>query len=71
MAVLVTINNITGATPFDIYICQSNGSGCFFIDTISTLPYQFDIPSPYNTSTSYMLKVIDNNNCVITGTTSV
>jgi hypothetical protein len=35
--------------------------------TISTTPYVFDIPSPQDTSLSYMLKVIDNNNCVVTG----
>lgn len=67
MAVQVTINNITGDSPFDVYICQSGGTGCFYISTISSLPYVFDIPEPYNTSTSYMLKVIDNNNCQITG----
>lgn len=67
MAVQVTINNITGSSPYDIYICQPNGTGCFYISTITTLPYVFDIPEPYNTSTSYLLKVIDSNNCVITG----
>lgn len=67
MAVQVTINNITGSSPYDVYICQSNGTGCFFISTITTLPYVFDIPEPYNTSTSYQLKVVDANNCVITG----
>ena len=71
MAVQVTINNITGTSPFDIYICQSNGSGCFYIATISSLPYVFDIPEPYNTATSYMLKVVDINNCVVTGIENV
>jgi hypothetical protein len=67
MAVQVTINGITGQSPFDIYICQSDGTGCFYMTTISTMPYVFDIPSPQDTSLSYMLKVIDNNNCVVTG----
>lgn len=73
MAIKVTISNITGATPYDIYICQPNGTSCFYIDTIGNveLPYEFDIPAPYNTGTSYMLKAIDNNNCIITGTTTV
>jgi len=35
--------------------------------TISSAPYIFDIPSPYNTSDAYMLKIIDNNGCTITG----
>jgi hypothetical protein len=71
MAVQVTINDITGATPYDIYVCQSNGAGCFYISTITSTPYVFDIPSPYDESSSYMLKVIDSNNCVITGVQNV
>jgi hypothetical protein len=35
--------------------------------TISSVPYIFDIPAPYNTSDAYMLKIIDNNGCTITG----
>ena len=31
----------------------------------------FDIPAPYNNSVSYMLKVIDSNNCIISGTTII
>jgi hypothetical protein len=47
MGVQVTINNITGQTPYDIYVCQVDGSGCFYISTIGpTFPYVFDIPSP-------------------------
>ena len=71
MAVQVTINSITGQSPYDIYICQSGGTGCFYITTVSTIPYVFDIPAPYDVSSSYMLKIIDSNNCVITGTQNV
>lgn len=73
MAVKVTISGITGVTPYDIYICQSGGTGCFYISTITDaqVPYEFDIPAPYDTSNSYMLKLLDNNNCIISGITSV
>lgn len=73
MAIQATITNITGQSPFDIYVCQPSGNSCFYIDTISSseLPYIFDIPEPNNVGTSYMMKVIDNNNCVITGVTTV
>jgi hypothetical protein len=67
----VTINNITGQTPFDIYICDSNGDGCFYISTISSVPYIFNIPPPYDNLSSYMLKIVDNRGCVITGVESV
>ena len=71
MALQVTINNITVVTPFDIYICQSDGTGCFYMATTSTVPYIFVIPAPYDTSIEYMLKVVDLNGCVITGIESV
>jgi hypothetical protein len=73
MEVQVTINNISGQTPFDIYVCQVDGTGCFYISTItsSSFPYIFNIPAPYNTSPNYMVKAIDANNCVISGTQAV
>ena len=72
MGVQVTISSITGVSPYDIYICQSNGTGCFYISTTSVVtPYVFDIPAPYNNSVAYMLKLIDSNNCIISGTTIV
>lgn len=67
MAIQVTISSITGQSPYDIYICQTGGTGCFYMTTISSVPYIFDIPSPYNTSDAYMLRIIDNNGCTITG----
>lgn len=71
MAVKVTINSITGQSPYDVYICQTSGAGCFYISTIETTPYVFDIPEPYDSSISYMLKIIDSNKCIISGTTIV
>ncbi len=71
MSINVNISSIVGTSPFDIYICQTGGTGCFYINTIETTSYSFDIPQPYDTNTSYMLKIIDNNNCIISGITTV
>ena len=71
MGLQVTINSVTGTSPYDVYICQSNGTGCFYIATTSSIPYTFDIPVPYDTATSYMLKLIDANNCLIAGIENV
>ena len=71
MGLEVTINGITGTSPYDLYVCQPNGNGCFYISTITSTPYVFDIPEPYNSSTSYQLKVVDENNCTITGVENV
>jgi hypothetical protein len=67
MAVQVTISGVTGQSPYNIYICQTGGTSCFYMTTINSVPYVFDIPAPYNTSSAYMLKIIDNLGCVITG----
>jgi hypothetical protein len=71
MSLIVNITNITGSSPYDIYICQSGGTGCFYITTITSVPYSFVIPEPYDMSDSYMLKIIDNNDCIISGVTSI
>ena len=60
----ITINNITGTTPFDIYVCDNPITTCIYINTISTLPFEFDIPSIMENQDDYNLKVIDNDNCI-------
>ena len=67
MALEVFIYNITGTSPYDIYICQSGGTGCFYIETLFGGSTNFIIPPPYDQSSSYMVKVIDANGCVISG----
>jgi hypothetical protein len=73
MAVQVNINDITGSTPYQVFICQTGNTGCFFVSEITDndLPYVFDIPAPYNNSDSYLLKIIDNFGCIISGQTTV
>jgi hypothetical protein len=71
MAVQVTIDGITGQTPYDIYICQSDGTACFYVTTTSTIPYVFDIPAPNDTSLSYMLKIKDGQGCTFNAIANV
>jgi hypothetical protein len=66
MTLKVTIDSITGQTPYNVYLCQPDGSGCIFITTISSAPYEFDVPPPYNNVSTYLLKIIDANGCIIT-----
>jgi hypothetical protein len=71
MSIAVNILGITGDSPFDIYICQSGGTDCYYMTTTSNTSLSFDIPPPYDVSVSYMLKVIDSKGCIITGVTNV
>ena len=71
MGITITINAVTGSTPYNVYICQGDGTGCFYIGESSTIPYTFDIPTPYNLSFDYMVKIVDAEGCVITNTNSL
>jgi hypothetical protein len=68
MPTTITINNITGVTPYNVYVCPNPSTTCVYIDTITSIPYSFDIPSFMDGQTSYILKVIDDNDCIITET---
>lgn len=67
----VYISGITGSSPYHVYICQENTNKCYYIDTIDTSNYEFDIPKPFDNNTSYFVKVIDNNNNAIIGVANI
>ena len=64
MPTVITINDISGATPFDIYICGDPIANCVYSTTITTFPTDIVIPTVMENQLSYNLKVIDNNGCV-------
>jgi hypothetical protein len=64
MPKLVTINNITGSSPYNVYLCDNPMTSCVWIDTVSTLPYSFNVPSLLESQTDYTLKVQDDNGCI-------
>ena len=59
MATTITINSITGASPFDVYLCDYPTTICIYIDTINTVPYTFNVPPAMESQTSFVLKIID------------
>jgi len=64
MPKVVTINNITGSSPYNVYLCDNPMTSCVWINTVSTLPYSFNIPSLLESQNDYTLKVQDNNGCI-------
>ena len=62
----INVNNISGATPFNLYLCDEDIVTCIYINTIpsSSLPYDFQIPTIMEGQVSFNLKVVDNNGCV-------
>jgi hypothetical protein len=63
MSTQITISNITGVSPFKVYLCDNPITLSIYIDTVPTFPYNVIIPPIWSTLTSFNLKVIDNNNC--------
>ena len=45
----ININNISGATPFNVYLCDEFNITCIYIDTVpsSSLPYNFQVEVSY------------------------
>ena len=68
MGTNINISSITGITPYDVYVCDTGYTTCIYVSTINSgnLPYSFMIPSIFSSLTNFVVKVIDDNNCVIT-----
>jgi hypothetical protein len=64
MSQLVTISNITANTPFEIYYCDSMSANCVYVTSASTSPITFFVPDSA-TTTDFIVKIIDENNCEI------
>lgn len=62
MSELVKIISVTANTPVEIYYCDEMSGSCVFVDTVSTFPYEFEVPSPYDLS-NYVIKIVDSEGC--------
>jgi hypothetical protein len=71
MSLIVNIQDIEGVPPYNVYLCNENGEGCFYINTITSAPYNFTIPPPKDNLTEYMLVLKDANARIISGITNV
>lgn len=67
MAKQITINTLTGTSPFNIYLCTNTYTQCTWISNINNtaIPYSFLVPANYLNLPSVGVKVIDKENCEI------
>ena len=65
MSQQVTITSVTANTPVEIYYCNSfsASSSCVSVGTVSTFPFTFSVPPPYD-QTNIVIKIEDNNGCI-------
>ena len=61
----ITITNIIGTSPYDLYVCDVTNTLCVFISGLTSVPpsYTFIVPPPLNTSGSLLIKIIDGDGC--------
>ena len=69
----ITISGLGGSSPFDVYVCDPTITTCIYVSTITPidLPYVFEIPAVFSTLTDFVVKVVDDNDCIITSNLSV
>jgi len=67
MSARLTIQSITGTSPYDFYVCDIYENNCNLLGTISTAsPDQiFTLPTLFNLAPQIMIKMIDANECEI------
>jgi len=67
MPIDITINDISGQTPFDVYVCNTGQTYCVYSATITSgdLPYTFEVPITFLDSIGVHLRIVDDNDCQI------
>lgn len=63
----IVIYGLTGNTPYNIYVCNEDGSSCYWLDNITDgdVPYSFVLPPPFDSIGNYFIKAVDVNDCEI------
>lgn len=65
MPIDITINSVTGNSPYDVYICDNPVTVCIYVDTVNSFPYTFSVPTILSSQNDFNLKVVDNTNCTV------
>ena len=66
----VTILSITANTPVDVYYCDAMSANCVFVSGITTVPYSFQVPDPYDNG-DFVVKIIDDESCEVGHTLNI
>lgn len=64
---VITLNDISGIPPYNIYVCDINEFSCVFVSTINQYvppSVQFSVPTEFETSPIILIKIIDGTGCV-------
>lgn len=61
----ITINAITGVSPFNIYVCDPTNTVCVYINQLNSIdiPNTFEIPEILSSLDTFNVKTVDKNGC--------
>ena len=62
---IIQLTSISGTSPYDIYVCDITNTYCYLVSGSTVLPplISFVVPSPLESVTKLLLKLIDSNGC--------
>ena len=63
MSLEFTITSVTANTPVDIYYCDNACVSQVYVATVSTFPFTFNIPDPYDNA-DFIVIIDDTQGCV-------
>ena len=63
MSLEFTITSVTANTPVDIYYCDNACTSQVYVATVSTFPFTFDIPDPYDNA-DFIVIIDDTQGCI-------
>ena len=66
MPVVVTVNGLSGNSPYDVYLCDYPQTQCIYINTISSVPFEFEVPTIMMNFSQFDLKIVDSLGCEVT-----
>lgn len=61
----ITINGITGLSPFNIYVCDPTNTVCVYVNELGSIdiPTTFEIPEVLSSLNIFNVKTLDKNGC--------
>jgi hypothetical protein len=64
MASYIDIVSVTGTAPYNVYVCNTLGTGCVLVYSgLYTTPFAITLPSIFDNAPAVMVKLVDANNC--------
>ena len=65
MPVQIQISSLSGTPDYDVYVCNSGGTSCTYISTVTGPSATINVPPPLDNDLNICVKIIDSEGCEI------